>query len=232
MHCTKGLLVGVVPPSQGDTDSDLLLRGVVRVENVENPAQYAHAALNKCERRHVERTYGIIGWTDADEFLEKLAEKSGRLLKGGERDLDGVAKMFLNDFLRGKVPWFVKPPGWMETPLKRSSEEKGMGANADQMEEASTRRDVKELNQQAALNARKRKRRDEGEADHVNPAEAEGAQTDMDAEAGINLAESRNEWDASDDNTSHDEAHVGDSSDGSTPEPEEAIDSEGGAKLR
>ncbi|KAK5275353.1 GTPase required for pre-60S ribosomal subunit nuclear export and maturation, partial [Exophiala xenobiotica] len=29
---------GVVPPSQGDTEEEILLRGVVRVENVENPA--------------------------------------------------------------------------------------------------------------------------------------------------------------------------------------------------
>ncbi len=47
---------------------------------------------------------------EAVRFLEALARKGGRLLKGGEADLDGVAKMVLNDFLRGKIPWFVPPP--------------------------------------------------------------------------------------------------------------------------
>lgn len=42
--------------------------------------------------------------------MEILARKGGRLLKGGEADVDGVAKMVLNDFLRGKIPWFTPPP--------------------------------------------------------------------------------------------------------------------------
>lgn len=31
-------------------------------------------------------------------------------MKGGEPDYDGVAKMVLNDFMRGKLPWFTAPP--------------------------------------------------------------------------------------------------------------------------
>ncbi|KAF2837001.1 putative nucleolar GTPase [Patellaria atrata CBS 101060] len=101
---------GIVPPNQNDTEEDLLLRGVVRVENVQNPEQYVAAALRKCKQHHVERTYDLKGWTSATEFLELLARKGGRLLKGGEPDLDGCAKMVLNDFLRGKIPWFTPPP--------------------------------------------------------------------------------------------------------------------------
>ena len=101
---------GVVPPSNNDSPEDILLRGVVRVENVENPAQYIETVLRKTERRHVERLYEVGGYATATEFLELLARKAGRLLKGGEPDLDGVAKMVLNDFLRGKLPWFTPPP--------------------------------------------------------------------------------------------------------------------------
>lgn len=134
---------GIVPPSMTDSPEDILLRGVVRVENVENPAQYIPAVLAKCKRHHLERTYDIKGWaasssTEADEaakdvdqmvggpksdkartqeairFLEVLARKGGRLLRGGEADMDGVAKMVLNDFLRGKIPWFSPPPTTVE----------------------------------------------------------------------------------------------------------------------
>ncbi|KAI5211900.1 nuclear/nucleolar GTP-binding protein [Aureobasidium subglaciale] len=101
---------GVVPPNMGDTDEDILLRGVVRIENVENPEQYVAAALRKCKRHHVERTYDVRDWETPGEFLELLARKGGKLLKGGEADMDGVAKMVLNDFLRGKIPWFTPPP--------------------------------------------------------------------------------------------------------------------------
>ena len=126
---------GIVPPSVTDGPVDLLMRGVVRVEGVEAPAQYVPAVLERCERRHLERTYGAKGWCassssassgedggneramtererieESIRFLDLLARKGGRLLKGGEADLDGVAKMVLNDFLRGKIPWFVPPP--------------------------------------------------------------------------------------------------------------------------
>ncbi len=101
---------GVVPPNMNDTDEDILLRGVVRVENVENPEQYVAAALKRCKPHHVERTYEIKNYANSTEFLDILARKSGRLLKGSEPDLSGVAKMVLNDFLRGKIPWFTPPP--------------------------------------------------------------------------------------------------------------------------
>ena len=106
---------GVVPPNNSDTEEDILLRGVVRVENVENPEQYIAAVLRRTKARHLERTYEIPSFQSSTEFLEKLARKGGRLLKGGEADLDGVAKMVLNDFLRGKLPWYIPPPTSEET---------------------------------------------------------------------------------------------------------------------
>ena len=101
---------GVVPPNNNDSQEDILLRGVVRVENIENPEQYVAAVLKKTKPQHIERTYEIKGFGNATQFLELLARKGGRLLKGGEADVDGVAKMVINDFLRGKIPWFTPPP--------------------------------------------------------------------------------------------------------------------------
>ncbi|EER45503.1 nucleolar GTP-binding protein [Histoplasma capsulatum var. duboisii H88] len=101
---------GVVPPSNNDTEEDILLRGVVRVENVENPEQYIPGVLKRVQPHHIERTYGIKISNDAIDFLSILARKGGRLLRGGEPDLDGVAKMVINDFLRGKIPWYTPPP--------------------------------------------------------------------------------------------------------------------------
>jgi len=129
---------GVVPPSSQDTPTDLVLRGVVRVEKVENPEQYIDALMSRVKQRHLEKTYELTGWTNATEFLELLARKGGRLLRGGEPDLDGVAKMVLNDFMRGRIPWFTPPPApdaddegavngrkgkLGEMPLKRKADE-------------------------------------------------------------------------------------------------------------
>lgn len=101
---------GIVPPSAKDTEADILFRGVVRVEHVSHPEQFIAAMLEKCQTKHLERTYEVSGWNNAAEFLELIARKHGRLLKGGEPDESGVARMVLNDFNRGKIPWFVPPP--------------------------------------------------------------------------------------------------------------------------
>ncbi|EGX54161.1 hypothetical protein AOL_s00004g194 [Orbilia oligospora ATCC 24927] len=124
---------GIVPPSNSDTTTDILLRGVVRAEKVENPAQYISALLEKCKQHHVERTYDIKGWKDPNQFLELLARKGGRLLKGGEPDYDGVAIMVINDFLRGKLPWFTpcdvddKRDGKEGSSRKRKAEDAAEG---------------------------------------------------------------------------------------------------------
>lgn len=70
---------------EGD-EKDIVLRGVVRVENVESPQQYIPRLLERVKKQHLERTYEISGWKDATEFLALLGRKGGRLLKGGEVD--------------------------------------------------------------------------------------------------------------------------------------------------
>jgi len=125
---------GVVPPSNTDTPQDILLRGVVRVENVENPEQYIPAVLSKTKPQHIERTYQIKGYKDHIEFLELLARKGGRLLHGGEPDVDGVAKMVLNDFLRGKIPWFTPPP------IVEGAEKKGVEGRQGRLGEMGKKR--------------------------------------------------------------------------------------------
>lgn len=91
------------------------------MENVENPEQYIAAVLKKTKPQHIQRTYDVGGFETATEFLELLARKGGRLLKGGEADVDGAAKMVLNDFVRGKIPWFTPPPA-----VEGQEEEKGI----------------------------------------------------------------------------------------------------------
>jgi nuclear GTP-binding protein len=134
---------GVVPPSQGDNEEDILLRGVVRVENVENPAQYIQAVLRRTQTKHIERTYDIKSSDyndDPIEFLTILASKGGRLLRGGEADVDGVAKMVLNDFLRGKIPWFSPPPGNKVAPFVSQDQEAGIQGRQGRLGEMQEKR--------------------------------------------------------------------------------------------
>ena len=101
---------GVVYPTE-ETDEEKVLKGVVRVELVQDPAAYIPAVLDKVKVKFVEKTYKIDEWSSPADFLEKVAQKTGKLLKGGEPDVNTVSKMILNDFQRGKLPYFCPPPG-------------------------------------------------------------------------------------------------------------------------
>ncbi|XP_017777763.1 PREDICTED: nucleolar GTP-binding protein 2 [Nicrophorus vespilloides] len=112
---------GVVYPS-AESDTEKVLKGVVRVELVNNPEDYIQHVLERVKPEYLKKTYKVDGWTTHIEFLEKLAFKSGKLLKKGEPDITIVARMVLNDWQRGKLPFFVCPPG-CEQPLEQNVEE-------------------------------------------------------------------------------------------------------------
>uniref|UniRef100_A0A8C8B3B3 Nucleolar GTP-binding protein 2 n=1 Tax=Otus sunia TaxID=257818 RepID=A0A8C8B3B3_9STRI len=100
---------GVVYPS-GDTETDVVLKGVVQVEKIKSPEDHISAVLERAKPEYIRKTYKIDSWKDPEEFLEKLAARTGKLLKGGEPDMQTVSKMVLNDWQRGRIPFFVKPP--------------------------------------------------------------------------------------------------------------------------
>jgi len=80
---------------------------------------------------------GIFKYENHVDFLEQLARKSGRLLKGGEPDIASVAKMVLNDWQRGKLPYFVPPIGCMKMPKEKveTDKEEVNDDDAEEMEE-------------------------------------------------------------------------------------------------
>lgn len=103
---------GVVP--SGSPDSSKILKGVVRVERLEQPSQYIGEALKKVKADYLRKFYDIgmeFEWRTTEEFLEAVAKKHGKLLKGGDYDIEIAARMFINDWQRGRIPYFEAPPG-------------------------------------------------------------------------------------------------------------------------
>ena len=48
----------------------------------------------------LQRHYGVQEWTDGFDFMNQLAAQMGRLLKGGEPDVNSIAKIMINDWQR------------------------------------------------------------------------------------------------------------------------------------
>jgi nuclear GTP-binding protein len=115
---------GVVVDTAGDTETDSVLKGVVRAERLETPEDYIDAIQEAVKREHIAALYGLPktgddSWKNSEELLEKIALKNGRLLKGGEPCLRSAAIMLINDFQRGRLPHYIAPP-----ELKDDEEEK------------------------------------------------------------------------------------------------------------
>ncbi|CAH8541665.1 unnamed protein product [Schistosoma turkestanicum] len=149
---------GVVYPD-GNTEAELVMKGVVRVEYLQQPDLYIRDVLQRVKPEFLQTKYNLpplssddvqnylhkqstaneannecsknsnstltqssttpLLWNDYPElFLETLARQSGKLLKAGEPDLNTTAKRVLNDFQRGRLPYFVKPPMESEEPQK------------------------------------------------------------------------------------------------------------------
>eukprot|EP00873_Tetraselmis_striata_P002942 jgi/Tetstr1/423206/TSEL_001326.t1 len=101
---------GVVYNKTHDTDVDAVLKGVVRVENLEDASEYIPAVLERVKPDYLMRAYKVKAWEDAEDFLTQIANASGKLLKGGDPDLNTAARMVLYDWQRGKIPFFYLPP--------------------------------------------------------------------------------------------------------------------------
>jgi len=123
---------GIVPPSARDTESQKVLKGIVRVEHLSDPASHIQFLLDRVRKEYLARTYGVPDWENAEDFLTKLARKTGKLQRGGEADYRTVATFVINvcslflepffvcpcadhsqrsqDWIRGKIPYFVAPP--------------------------------------------------------------------------------------------------------------------------
>ena len=55
----------------------------VRVENVKDAACHIPAVLDRVKREYIAKTYKVSSWNDPTDFLEQVAQRTGKLLKVG-----------------------------------------------------------------------------------------------------------------------------------------------------
>lgn len=102
---------GVVVDTAGDTETDSVLKGVVRAERLENPEDFVEAIIKTVKPEHINAQYKLQEeWSDPQTLMEIIARKSGRLRKGGDPCLRSASIMLINDYQRGRLPHYVAPP--------------------------------------------------------------------------------------------------------------------------
>ena len=71
---------------------------------------------------YLTRTYGLKGSFNFHFPRLHTRPSKGRPLKGGEPNIDGVARTVLDDWIRGRIPCLVEPPS--AAPQASSTSEK------------------------------------------------------------------------------------------------------------
>lgn len=51
------------------------------MEKIKNPEEHIGAVLERAKPEYIQKTYRIPTWNSAEDFLEKLAMRTGKLLK-------------------------------------------------------------------------------------------------------------------------------------------------------
>lgn len=53
----------------------------VQVEKIKHPEEHIAAVLERAKPEYIQKTYRIPTWSSAVDFLEKMAMRTGKLLK-------------------------------------------------------------------------------------------------------------------------------------------------------
>eukprot|EP00887_Chlorella_sp_A99_P002078 scaffold21.g2078.t1 len=120
---------GVVYGATADSETDIVLKGVVRVERMEDATEHVGEVLARVKPEYLRRAYKLAAWDGPEDFLAQVARGAGKLTRGGEPDLNTAAKMVLYDWQRGKIPFFTLPPN--HAPAEGGDGGDGGGAAAD-----------------------------------------------------------------------------------------------------
>ncbi|GMF24895.1 unnamed protein product [Phytophthora lilii] len=96
--------------------SALLLRNCINTESMADPVGAVQVLLTRCQPVQLAELYQMPVdavskcFTDAVQFLVLVAQAKGKLGKGGIPDRQAAARIVLQDWNRGKLPYFTPPP--------------------------------------------------------------------------------------------------------------------------
>ncbi|KAE8881791.1 hypothetical protein PF005_g27595 [Phytophthora fragariae] len=96
--------------------SALLLRNCINTESMADPVGAVQVLLTRCQPAQLAELYQLPVdavakcFQDAVQFLVLVAQTKGKLGKGGIPDRQAAARIVLQDWNRGKLPYFTPPP--------------------------------------------------------------------------------------------------------------------------
>jgi len=105
---------------QDSAKSDrLVLRNCFNPMDLEDAVGPVSRLLAKCNPEMLMGLYTLTRFGSPTELLVQLATSRGKLNKGGVPDLNAAARVILQDWNSGKIPFYVSPPKDVESATPR-----------------------------------------------------------------------------------------------------------------
>lgn len=83
---------------------------VLQVESVEDPVGSVKEIVRRCDKAILLSVFRIRDFNCPEEFLYLVAQKRGKLGKGGVPNLIAAARVVLREWNSGKIPYYTLPP--------------------------------------------------------------------------------------------------------------------------
>jgi nuclear GTP-binding protein len=111
---------GVVYSSENDSQTDVVLKGVVRAERIKDPDFYIEPILERVGHKVLQQIYKVDSFKTAEEFLTKLAIRTGKMRRKAEPDIETVSRMVIYDWQYGRLPHHELPPNYEKNYFKKN----------------------------------------------------------------------------------------------------------------
>lgn len=105
----------------GDGAAAAALRNAVKIDKLEDPILPVAEIVRRCPAKQLMSIYNVPEFSDVEQFLGHVASARGKLKRGGTVDTIAAARVVLQDWNDGRIPYFT-------LPSKRESEVKGTAA--------------------------------------------------------------------------------------------------------
>ena len=94
----------------GDGGAGLLLRNCIAVDQIEDPEAAVDGILRRCAPAKLMSLFCIPAYASTEQFLGHVAAKRFMVGRGGVPDKKKAARVVLQEWNSGKIPFFVMPP--------------------------------------------------------------------------------------------------------------------------
>lgn len=102
--------------SNSKSEAEAALRNAIKIEQLKDSYAVISLMIEKCKDKLLE-VYKLTKFKDTEHFLQQVAESRKRYLPGGILDLEGAAKLVLQEWSAGKIPYMTEPPSTKSTHI-------------------------------------------------------------------------------------------------------------------